>query len=98
MPTGTYDGVTLNGSYFISNNLFYLADVDTQMKGYRAYISLPGNTNVKSLSILDDSSTGIRELSVTLPERYFNINGQAVAPSRMKHGIYVTNGKKIIVK
>ena len=71
-PVGqTIDGVTLQGSYapmlltgdrryFISDNVFYLADKEMDMKGYRAYIELgAGEALVNRLLMEDEIGTSI---------------------------------------
>lgn len=67
-----------------------------------------GNTSAKRLGIAFDDSgvndlpTSIDEIDVdiALPEdsRIYTVNGTRVAADRLKKGIYIQNGKKIVVK
>jgi hypothetical protein len=64
-------------------------------------------TALKSLVSIDftyDSSTGISDINADHPDkvdqRVYHINGQYVGDTtdRLPHGVYITNGKKIVVK
>lgn len=67
-----------------------------------------GNSSAKKLGIAFDDSgvndlpTSIDEIDVdiALPEdsRIYTVNGTRVAADRLKKGIYIQNGKKIVVK
>ena len=43
--------------------------------------------------------TGISDVNIepTTDNRYFDLQGRNIAPSDMKRGIYIINGKKVIV-
>ncbi len=104
--TGTYAPITLNGSYYISSNKFYYADVDVPMKGYRAYINAPSGVQVKSFDI-DMMETGIEQIEngklnienspvYDLAGRKVNVQSSTYNLQSTKKGIYIVNGKKVI--
>lgn len=104
--TGTYAPTTLNGSYYISSNKFYYADVDVPMKGYRAYINAPSGVQVKSFDI-DMMETGIEQIEngklnienspvYDLAGRKVNVQSSTYNLQSTKKGIYIVNGKKVI--
>lgn len=104
--TGTYAPTTLNGSYYISSNKFYYADVDVTMKGYRAYIDVPSGVQVKSFDI-DMMETGIEQIEngklnienspvYDLAGRKVNVQSSTYNLQSTKKGIYIVNGKKVI--
>lgn len=104
--TGTYARTTLKGSYYISSNKFYYADVDVTMKGYRAYIDVPAGVQVKSFDI-DMMETGIEQIEngkmnienspvYDLAGRKVNVQSSTYNLQSTKKGIYIVNGKKVI--
>ena len=71
----------------------------TTLKGFRAYLVATGESKARQLTILfGDETTGISKVD---NERdavsgYYNLNGQRV--SQPTGGLYIFNGKKVIVK
>lgn len=75
-----------------------------KLKPFRCYFEVPDNFNAGAAKImLDDEATTI-SLSDLDPtperERYYNLSGQYVgsSASSLPKGIYVKNGKKVIIK
>lgn len=72
------------------------------MKGFRAYFEVSGNAqeNPAKLFTVDDEPTGIMlpEGTVEKIDKVYNLNGQRVNPNSMRRGIYIVNGKKVLVK
>ncbi len=100
---GTYSSVDLKDSeaYFVSNDKFYhkAAGVALTATPFRAYIEQTGATPARLLFNLEDETTGIVEVrgqKENARDEYFNLAGQRVAqPTR---GLYIVNGKKIVIK
>ena len=85
-------------------NNFYQAKAGSQMKGFRAFFDVPagGNAN-KVQAVIDGETTGINALNgdvVKQNGRVYNLNGQCVGTSlqQLQRGVYIQNGKKVIVK
>ena len=71
------------------------------IKGLRAYFVLPSGTEVKALVInLGDEETGINSIDngqLTIDNaKIYNLAGQRV--SKAQKGLYIVNGKKVIIK
>ena len=71
-----------------------------KMKGYRAYLKKAAGASAAKFFTVDDEPTGIM-----LPEgrvepigKVYNLHGQRVNPNDMRRGIYIVNGKKVLVK
>lgn len=90
------------------NNLYY-PDMDTEganvIKGLRAYMQFPSSANAKLFTInTDGEPTSIDNVSAakTANGMVYSISGQMVssvnAMNQLPKGIYIANGKKIIVK
>ena len=102
--TGTYNNTDLktNEAYFVSGDKFYhkAAGVDLTAAPFRAYIVQTGAAPSRVLFNLEGETTGIGEKvavdSETADAPVYNLAGQRVAqPTR---GLYIVNGKKIVVK
>lgn len=95
---GTYDASTTvkAGDYFISANKLYKSEGSTTLKGTRAYIDAKNAAEVKLF--IDGIETGISEINGTAVESgaIYNLAGQRV--SNAQKGIYIVNGKKVIIK
>ena len=101
--TGSYTNGTIpDGSYYFSaNKLWQASGTGIRMKPFRAYF-ITNDTAAPTLNfIIDSETTGIGEkLNVhsnnAVSTTYYNLNGQRVNhPTR---GLYILNGKKVIIK
>ncbi len=105
--TGTLKAgiVVPNGSLFISDNQFWYSTGLTKMKAFRAYITLydklssfdAAPSRVKFFVTDGDQATEI-QIPELMPNdgEYYNLNGLRVeTPAK---GIYIKNGKKVVVK
>lgn len=106
---GIYNHVTLvqdktNIYIGAGNKFYYPADAEAcQMNGLRAYFIVPEGTDIKKLRAnLDGATTSLGEIFDTEESNtpVYNLQGQCVGNSlsTLKSGIYVQNGKKIVVK
>jgi hypothetical protein len=73
------------------------------LKGYRAYFVIPStNAGAKMLMSFDDVVDGIHTVNAdgTSTSKIYNINGQYVGTSKegLAKGIYIVNGKKVVIK
>lgn len=108
--TGSYDKtVAMNQGYVISQGKIYQLNKTTQLKGFRAYFeessSNPGKINGWS-DVATGETTAISSIEGLTPEQPFNVyslGGQllksgATSTAQLPKGIYVVNGKKMVVK
>lgn len=99
----TTDGTNL---FLGDGNKFYKPSGTTtaKMKGMRAYFIVPQGTNFAALRAnIDGATTAIDELTTVVEQptdnRIYNLQGQFVGTSfEGLHGVYVQNGKKVLVK
>lgn len=76
----------------------------TKMKGMRAFFIVPQGTNLAALRAnIDGATTAIDELTTVVEQptdnRIYNLQGEFVGTSfEGLHGVYVQNGKKVLVK
>lgn len=87
------------GDYIVSGGIFKKASGGNAIKAFRAYLRQRDVSNAKTVSMLfEDGTTGIAELkdNVVMPTVYYDLQGRRVAdPSK---GIYIVNGKKVIIR
>lgn len=97
------DGTNL---FLGEGNKFYKPSGTTtaKMKGMRAFFIVPQGTNLAALRAnIDGATTAIDELTTVVEQptdnRIYNLQGQFVGTSfEGLHGVYVQNGKKVLVK
>ena len=68
------------------------------IKGLRAYFIIPASVSSARIAFIDDEITGIKNLTPTLSEGegVYDLQGRKVAqPTK---GLYIQNGKKVIMK
>lgn len=108
---GSYDNhQDLEAGNYIWNNgdLFYLTKNNHWMKGYRCWLvptwsgSATGNAKLLSFGFGNGETTGINMPSMvntTGSTKVYNLNGQRVDNMLgVQPGIYIVNGKKVVVK
>ena len=102
---GTYVANTTVPEYnlFISNDRFYYSNGSTKMKAFRGYFELHDYLSSLDeagarISIVDEDVTGIanvKTLSVGSSD-YYDLQGRKI--ENPKKGLYINNGKKVVVK
>lgn len=99
----TTDGTNL---FLGDGNKFYkpAGTTTARMKGLRAFFIVPQGTNLAALRAnIDGATTAIDEFATVVEQptdnRIYNLQGQFVGTSfEGLHGVYVQNGKKVLVK
>ncbi len=89
------------GSYFISDNKFYLADQAdaVELKGFRAYITANGPSEAPAMLTIGDTATGISEVEATgtpADNNYYTLSGILV--KQPQRGVYIHNKKVIFIR
>lgn len=86
------------------NNKFFRAQSSTKMGGFRAFFLVSKDTNPTNVkAVIDGVANGIEDLvidGVKANGRVYNLNGQYVGKSLngLQPGLYIQNGKKIVIK
>ena len=86
------------------NNKFFRAQPRTKMGGFRAFFLVSKDTNPQNVkAVIDGVANGIEDLvidGVKANGRVYNLNGQYVGKSLngLQPGLYIQNGKKIVIK
>lgn len=98
--------LALNGTnlFLGADNTFYVpTEGDRTLKALRGYFVVPEGTSASKMGInIDGETTSISALNTAdaINGKVYNLNGQYVGNNvkTLQKGIYVVNGKKIIVK
>ena len=98
--TGTYAASEniAAGDYFLSGSKIFKSSGSTTIKGTRAYLKNKGNAQSVKLFI-DGITTSIDALGVEPAANdgaIYNLAGQRV--EKAQKGLYIVNGKKVLVK
>jgi len=100
---GTYAASTIiaEGDYFIGSNQLWKSEGNTTIAGTRAYIKAKESgegARIAKFSINGNQATAIAGLEVVGTDngKIYNLNGQEVQAT--KKGLYIQNGKKVVVK
>lgn len=102
---GTYvaDTTVPENDLFISNNKFYYSAGATNMKAFRAYFEFDDVLTALDeagarISIVDEDVTGINTVhsSGFKAEGTYDLQGRKI--ENPKKGLYINNGKKVVVK
>ena len=101
---GTFTGENLtnanSNAWVVSNNNLYNVDSDVTVGAYRAYFTVETASGVKALNFNFDAVDAIGAIDngqLTLDNaEIFNLAGQCV--NKAQRGIYIVNGKKVLVK
>ena len=98
---GTYAASTdiADGDYFIASNKLYKSAGATTIAGTRAYIKAKNaSARIANFSIEGDETTGISVIGAgqNTQNSVFDLQGRRVA--KPAKGLYIKNGKKMIVK
>ena len=66
----------------------------------KAFFTIPASANARPFSmVFEDETTAIRQLRKANAESsVYDLNGRAVRGNNLKPGVYVKNGKKVVVK
>jgi len=101
---GTYKKTVVpKNSLFLSGNKFYYSAGNTKMKAFRGYFDfydilteVENAASRISLSFDDSETAGIKTVDKKNSDKYYNLRGQQVeTPAK---GVYVKDGKKVIIK
>jgi hypothetical protein len=99
---GNYEGTVkvAANDYFVSGGKLYKSEGNTNLKSFRAFIQNKANTNGEVKLCIDGVATSIDEIvngqSSMVNGNIYNLAGQRV--SKTTRGIYVKNGRKVVVK
>ena len=108
MFKGVLSGITLPktsdgyNNYFLKDGVFCLSDGTATIGANKAYLRLPVSTASARAVIYyetDDGYTGVMDVMEDRHESedvYYNLNGQRV--DNPKKGLYIQNGKKVVIK
>ena len=91
-----------NNVFVGAGNTLYYNNETATMKGFRAYFQITGSVTGKSIGFnFDGVPTGIKTIDVTeshSAEGWFTLDGQKLNTAPTQKGLYIHNGKKVVVK
>ena len=105
LPTAR-TSLTSNDSYRLymlsnkNNNFGFHSFAAANVPARKAFFTVPASANARSFSmVFDEEATAIRQLRKTVAESpVYDLNGRVVRGNNLKPGVYVKNGKKVVIK
>lgn len=105
LPTAR-TSLTSNDSYRLymlsnkNNNFGFHSFAAANVPARKAFFTVPASANARSFSmVFDEETTAIRQLRKTVAESpVYDLDGRVVRGNNLKPGVYVKNGKKVVVK
>ena len=105
LPTAR-TSLTSNDSYRLymlsnkNNNFGFHSFAAANVPARKAFFTVPASANARPFSmVFDEETTAIRQLRKTVAESpVYDLNGRVVRGNNLKPGVYVKNGKKVVVK
>lgn len=105
LPTAR-TSLTSNDSYRLymlsnkNNNFGFHSFAAANVPARKAFFTVPASVNARSFSmVFDEEATAIRQLRKTVAESpVYDLNGRVVRGNNLKPGVYVKNGKKVVIK
>ena len=92
-------------NYILANGTngtgFYLVSGTGQLAAGKAYLRIPSASAARIATIaldFDEGTTGIYSVESQNEEEYYSVSGQRIEGTPQKSGIYVKNGRKVIIK
>lgn len=104
---GTYNATTIpidNKTCFLSGkdglSLVFSNNASDKLEGTRAYFVLNNTTSNAKVMIHEDSVTGINDINIDKDSQadYFTLSGVRLHSMPLHSGIYIYQGKKIIIR
>ena len=105
-PVGIYTAEKTNLYLGADNTLYYPTDADFKVNAFRGYFQLKlGDNEVKAfnLNFGDDEATGIISVHdsgfrVNGSDAWYTIVGRKLDKQPTQRGVYVSNGRKVVIK
>jgi hypothetical protein len=71
------------------------------MPAHKAFLEVNGTANARGLHMVFDDATGIRSVSAesaTKADGWYTLDGRKLAGKPTVSGVYVNNGRKVVIK
>ena len=100
---GVYTETTLENNWlYIKDNRFKYSTGTSKVKPYRAYFRFCDFTDAmhsRSLIIVEDGATGIRLIDGDRADGdWYDLSGRKLSGKPASKGVYIQNGKKVVIK
>ncbi len=105
---GTLTGATIAAStegttnYAFNGKAFVFVKNDLPVAANKAWLSV-SNSNARTINLVFDDATGLSEKGIVNSEKFatatwYDLNGRKLNGMPTKKGVYIMNGKKVVVK
>ena len=96
----SFDGYTTGTVYVLAGSEFVRARVtgNTTFNPSKCFIYIPASSGSRLHIVADGDATGMRAIDDTTEETWYTINGFKLSKRPTRAGMYMCNGKKIVIK
>ncbi len=105
---GTLTGTTIAAStegttnYALNGKAFVFVKNDLPVAANKAWLSV-SNSNARTINLVFDDATGLSEKGIVNSEKFatatwYDLNGRKLNGMPTKKGVYIMNGRKVVVK
>ena len=104
---GTLTGTTIAAStegqtnYALNGKAFVFVKSDLAIDANKCWISIGDEPTARQINLVFGEVTGIKNLTPTLSEgegAWYDLNGRKLDKMPTKRGVYIMNGKKVVIK
>ena len=104
---GTLTGTTIAAStegqtnYAFNGKAFVFVKNAIEIGANKAWLTVAAPTNARAISLVfDDDATGVRSIDngQLIIDNWYDLNGRKLNGMPTKKGVYILNGKKVVVK
>ena len=96
----TSDDMTSNDYYICNGTAFVWVKDAGNIAANKAWIQLPKNSNARKLNIVFGDATGIGQLdnlTISRLDNWYDLSGRKLQGRPTEKGVYIRNGKKVVV-
>ena len=109
MFTGCFDPVSFSGPEYLylgAENTLYYPETPVEVGAFRAYFEIISDEPAEIKSIVlnfDEETTSIKTISESSDhsknsDSYFTLDGRRLTTQPTTAGLYIINGKKVLIK
>ena len=99
--TGIYTPTAIDGKYFVAAGNTIKKSTSGSLKGFRAYIETTSGARTLTLDFGDGETTGVvtmEDVRGKMSDEWNTLDGRKLDKKPTSKGLYIVNGKKVVVK
>ena len=103
---GTAEATTISASnadwinYAFNGKSFVWVKNPVSIAANKAWLSIPTAKNVRAITLVfkEENETGINNVNVNANDNWYDLNGRKLPEAPKRRGVFIVNGKKVVIK